>query len=76
MNKKVTPVDLAIAKNLRDYRNAGTAGVPLTKAKLAKVLGIKYQSYSDMENGLVSFRVSTLMTLAEFYDTDIEHFLI
>lgn len=48
----------------------------MTKAKLAKVLGIKYQSYSDMESGKVSFRVSTLIALANFYGTDIKNFLL
>lgn len=72
MSSRVTDLDRHIAQRLKEMR---TASEGVNMAKLARFLGITYQSYQAMEKGEVSFRVSTLQRLAVFYDTSIERFI-
>lgn len=66
---RVTDFDKHVAKRIKELRAAnGDASM----AKLAKFLGITYQSYQAMERGEVSFRASTLSKLAMFYHTTID----
>ena len=50
-----------VAKNLRDFRLERG----LDRWEIAKLLGIKYQSYSRWEQGLVDMKLSSLERLAE-----------
>lgn len=72
MSSRVTQLDLHIAKRLREFR---TANEGVNMAKLARFLGITYQSYQALEKGEVSFRVSTLERLATFYGATIDEFV-
>lgn len=72
MSNRVTDLDRHIAKRLREFR---TARDGVNMAKLARFLGITYQSYQALEKGEVSFRVSTLERLAAFYHVTMEEFI-
>lgn len=74
MSSRVTSLDKNIADAARELR-LRKGEVPLSKRAVARHLGITYQSYSEMENGNVSFRVSTLVKLAELYGVEISYFL-
>lgn len=71
MSNRITDLDRAIAKRLRDFRVA--AG--LTQPQVASHLGIAYQSYQKMERGAHSFRASTLDRLALLYNKRLWHFI-
>lgn len=74
MSSRVTPLDKRIAAHASHLRIC-SGGVPLSKRAVAKHLGITYQSYSEMENGNVSFRVSTLVKLAQLYNVGLDYFI-
>lgn len=63
MSPKVTDLDRRIAKRLQELRRERK----LTQPAVAGVLKITYQSYQKMEAGRVSFRASTLETLAAVF---------
>lgn len=66
---RTTDIDKHIASRLKELR-AQNSGANM--AKLARFLGITYQSYQGLESGLVSFRYSTLVKLAAFYGMAVE----
>lgn len=68
---KVTDLDRAIAKKIREFRDASK----LTQPQVAEHLGIAYQSYQRMEAGRISFRASTLDRLAQLYNKRLYDFM-
>ncbi len=71
MNDRITDLDRAIAKRLREFR----AEAKLTQPQVASHLGIAYQSYQKMERGRHAFRASTLDRLALLYNKRLWHFI-
>lgn len=72
MSARVTELDSHIAERCKAFRAANPS---VNAAQLARFLGIRYQSYQEYEKGTVSFRVSTVMKLAEFYNTPWQDFI-
>ena len=68
MSSKVTDLDIAIAGNLRRFRE----GAKLSQPHVASFLGMTYQSYQKMEGGRISFRVSSIDRLCKLYGVTFE----
>lgn len=66
---RITDLDRHIATRLVEFRKANPTA---NMSRLARYLGIAYQSYQALERGTVSFRASTLQRIASFYNTTIE----
>lgn len=60
---RATQLDRDIGGRLRALRVERKLSQPI----VARTLDVTYQSYQKMEAGKVSFRASTLATLAEFF---------
>jgi transcriptional regulator with XRE-family HTH domain len=71
MGIKVTDLDRAIAKKIREFREQAK----LTQSNVAGHLGITYQSYQKMERGCHAFRASTLDRLAQLYNKRLFEFM-
>ncbi len=58
-------------KNIRDLREDND----LTQADIARVLGIAQNTYSQYETGKIQFTAEMLVTLADFYQTNVDYLL-
>ncbi len=58
-------------KNIRDLREDND----ITQAEVAKVLGIAQNTYSQYETGKIQFTAEMLVTLADFYHTNVDYLL-
>jgi transcriptional regulator with XRE-family HTH domain len=72
MSSRVTELDRHLAKRMKVFRESNPDA---NMSKLARLLGIRYQSYQAMEKGEVSIRVSTVQRLALFYGVGLEEFI-
>lgn len=58
-------------KNIRDLREDND----ITQAEVARVLGIAQNTYSQYETGKIQFTAEMLVTLADFYGTNVDYLL-
>lgn len=71
MAVKPTEIDKAMAEALRQFR----VDLGFSQPRVARKLGISYQSYQKMEYGQVAFRVQHIPQLADALDIDVESLL-
>lgn len=60
-----------LAKNLRSLRESNG----YTQSKVAKALGIKYQSYGAYESGIAVPTLQNFIKLAKFFDVSYDELL-
>lgn len=58
-------------KNIRDLREDND----ITQSEVASVLGIAQNTYSQYETGKISFTADMLVSLADYYRTNVDYLL-
>lgn len=68
VSSRIAPLDKNLGARIRGLR----IQAKLTQPQVASHLGITYQSYQKMEGGKHSFRLTTVVALANLFQTSVD----